>query len=243
MEHVVPVERDEMYFLLGEARRSGSPPLVVPERGCTTRGDVTISLSRLADFLADAGRGGSAWSSTTATRPGRSCVEDDRVAGRRPRPTWAATATAARSRTTGPAEEIRARVTILADGTHGVISQQFRERFGGGTNPQVYSLGIKAVVQFPGDNPFGNNRVDPHPGLPDPGERLRRRLHLQHGREDRRGRPDPGPRLEVRRPQPAARVRALPRPPVHREAPRAARSRSPPAPRRSPRAATSPWAR
>ena len=95
----------------------------------------------------------------------------------------------------------------------------------------------------PATNPFGNNRVDPHPGLPEPGQRLRRRLHVQHGREDGRGRPDPGARLEVRRPEPPARVRALPRPPVHRRAARPARSRSPPAPRRSPRAATSPWAR
>ena len=45
-----------------------------------------------------------------------------------------------------PAEEIRARVTVLADGTRGVLSEQLKERFGAGQNPQVYSLGIKAVL-------------------------------------------------------------------------------------------------
>ena len=67
-----------------------------------------------------------------------------------------------------PAEEIRARVTILADGTRGVLSQQLRERFGAGRNPQVYSLGIKAVVAFPGENPFGANRVMHTLGYPNP---------------------------------------------------------------------------
>jgi electron-transferring-flavoprotein dehydrogenase len=58
-----------------------------------------------------------------------------------------------------PTEEIRAGVTILADGTHGVCSTEFVERFGGGTVPMVYALGLKAIVQFPEASPFGTNRV------------------------------------------------------------------------------------
>ena len=155
MEHVVPVERDEMYFLTGRAAVK-IPSFVVPGR-MHHRGDVAISLSRLVGFLADqAERLGvelySGYSARTLV------VEDGAVRG-------VALTEVGQDNHGGhkpnyrPAEEVRARVTILADGSRGVLSTQFRERFGTGENPQVYSLGIKAVVQFPGDNPFGTNRV------------------------------------------------------------------------------------
>jgi electron-transferring-flavoprotein dehydrogenase len=67
-----------------------------------------------------------------------------------------------------PAEDVRAPVTILADGTHGVLSRQFADRFGGGANPQVLSLGMKAIVQFAEASPFGNNRVMHTLGYPNP---------------------------------------------------------------------------
>ena len=60
-----------------------------------------------------------------------------------------------------PPPNTPAGVPVLADGSHGVLSPQLREHFGGGRNPQVYSIGIKAVAQFPGDNPFGTNRLLP----------------------------------------------------------------------------------
>jgi electron-transferring-flavoprotein dehydrogenase len=164
MEHVAAVERDEMYFLLGK-RAIRVPPLAVP-KGMDHHGDVTISLSRLVGFLAhEAEKAGvevyGGYSARTLL------VEDGRVVG-------VGLGEVGRDAHGGvksnhrPAEEIRARVTILADGTHGVISTQLRERFGGGKNPQVYSLGIKAVVQFAGENPFGNNRVLHTLGYPNP---------------------------------------------------------------------------
>ena len=67
-----------------------------------------------------------------------------------------------------PAEELRAPVTILADGTHGVLSTEFVERFGAGEIPQVYSLGMKAIIQFPEASPFGNHRVMHTLGYPTP---------------------------------------------------------------------------
>ncbi len=73
-------------------------------------------------------------------------------------------------------------MTVLADGTHGVLSTQFAEQFGAGVNRRSIRSGIKAVVQFPGENPFGNNRVVHTLGYPVRG-RLRRRLHVQPGRE------------------------------------------------------------
>ena len=164
MEHVVPVERDELYFLAGK-RAVQVPPFVVPGR-MHHKGDVTLSLSRLVDYLAtQAGRLGvelyCGYSARTLL------LEGDRVAGVRLTDVGRDGHGAEKSNFR-PAEEIRARLTVLADGTHGVVSTQFRERFGGGKNPQVYSLGIKAVVQFPGDNPFGNHRVIHTLGSPNP---------------------------------------------------------------------------
>jgi electron-transferring-flavoprotein dehydrogenase len=155
MEHVVPVERDEMYFLAGR-RAVEIPSFVVPSR-MHHRGDVAISLSRLVAFLAHRAEqlGVELYGGYSA----RSLiVEDGAVRG-------VTLAELGLDKHGGhksnfrPAEDVRARVTILADGSRGVLSTAFRERFGAGRNPQVYSLGIKAVIQFPGDNPFGSNRV------------------------------------------------------------------------------------
>jgi electron-transferring-flavoprotein dehydrogenase len=164
MEHVVAIERDELYFLAGK-RAVQVPAFVVPGR-MHHKGDVVLSLSRLVDYLA-----------TQAQRLGVELyhgfsartllVEDDRIAGVGLTDVGRDKHGAEKSNFR-PAEDIRARMTVLADGSHGVVSTQFRERFGGGRNPQVYSLGIKAVVQFPGDNPFGNNRVIHTLGYPNP---------------------------------------------------------------------------
>ena len=164
MEHVVPVERDEMYFLAGR-RTFRLPSFVVPKRMHHV-GDVTLSLSRLVGWLSHQAEllGVEVYHGFSA----RSLiVEGDAVKG-------VTLGEVGRDAHGGnksnhrPPEEVRARVTILADGTHGVLSTEFGERFGGGPNPQVYSLGIKAVVQFPGENPFGNNRVVHTLGYPNP---------------------------------------------------------------------------
>ncbi len=163
-DSVTPVERDEMYLLT--ARRAMRVPGFAVPRRMRHRGDVTISLSRLVQFMAQQAekRGVEIYYGYSA----RSLiVEQGCVKG--------VTLTEVGLDKDGhpkanyrPGEEIRARVTILADGTHGVLSTQFRERFGAGRNPQVYSLGIKGIVHFPGDNPFGNNRVVHTLGYPAP---------------------------------------------------------------------------
>ncbi len=164
MEHVTPVERDEMYFLLGQ-RAIRIPDAVVPS-AMHHGGDVTISLSRLTAFLAAKAEAAgvevyNGYSARTLL------VEGDRVVGVSLGEVGLSAHGGAKSNHR-PAEEIRARVTILADGTRGVLSQQLRDRFGAGRNPQVYSLGIKAVVAFPGENPFGTNRVMHTLGYPNP---------------------------------------------------------------------------
>ncbi len=163
-DHVIPVKRDEMYFLLSRAAVR-IPSFVVPRR-MHHRGDITISLSRLVQFLVQQAerRGVEVYHGYSVRTL---IVEDGAVKGVRladvgldkrgeKKPNYM------------PGEEIRARVTILADGTHGALSTQFAEFFGAGRNPQIYSLGIKAVVEFPGENPFGNNRVVHTLGYPSP---------------------------------------------------------------------------
>ncbi len=154
-DHAMPVRRDEMYYLVGN-RAVRIPSLVVPRR-MHHRGDVTISLSRLVQYLTQQAErlgvevyhGYSAGSLLVegGAVKGVSLVDTGRDKDGRPQSNYL------------PGEQIRAAVTILADGSHGVLSTQAQELLGAPRNPQVFSLGIKAVVQFPGDNPFGANRV------------------------------------------------------------------------------------
>jgi electron-transferring-flavoprotein dehydrogenase len=154
-DHVYPVKRDEMYFLLGGAAFR-IPSLVVPKR-MHHKGDVTISLSKLVQFLTHQAekRGVEVYDGYSA----RSLIVEDGVVKGVTLTDVGLDKSGEKKPNYRPAEEIRAKVTILADGTRGVLSTQFGELFGTGRNPQVYSLGIKAIVQFPGENTFGTGRV------------------------------------------------------------------------------------
>lgn len=163
-DHVTPVERDEMYFLLrGAAVRI--PPFVVPKR-MHHKGDVTISLSNLVQFLTQQAekRGVEIYHGYSA----RSLMVEQGVVKGVKLAEVGLDKSGEEKPNYMPGEEIRAKVTILADGTHGALSTQFREVFGAGRNPQVYSLGIKALVQFTDENPFGHNRVVHTLGYPSP---------------------------------------------------------------------------
>ena len=172
-DHVTPVERDELYVLT-DRRAVRLPPPLVP-RAMRHAGDVTLSVSRLAAFLSErATRLGAEVYQGFAAR--ELLVETGTVRGvrlvdagldgeGRPGANYL------------PGEDVRAAVTVLADGSHGVLSSQLdgldradraaraghgpdETREPGGTrDPQVYGLGVKAVVQFAGANPFGDNRV------------------------------------------------------------------------------------
>jgi electron-transferring-flavoprotein dehydrogenase len=152
---LIPVERDDMYFLRAKAANRIPAPLV-PSR-MHHDGDVIISISRLVSFLAEQAdaAGVEVYHGYSATDL---IVENGAVKGVRLGRVGLAHDGSPKGNHID-AEEIRAAVTILADGTHGVLSTQFTEHFGGGSVPRVYSLGMKAIVQFPEASPFGNNRV------------------------------------------------------------------------------------
>ena len=105
MEHVVPVERDEMYFLLGDAGDPGPaarrPQADGPPR---RRHDLALAPRRLPGRQ---GREGWAWSSTTGTRRGRSSSRTagssaSRSARSGPTPMAASSRTTGRPRRSGP---------------------------------------------------------------------------------------------------------------------------------------------
>ena len=185
-DQVTPVERDELY-LLTERRAVRLPPPLVPA-AMRHAGDVTLSVSRLAAFLSErAARLGTEVYHGFAAR--ELLLEAGMVRGvhlgdagldaeGRPGANYL------------PAEDVPAAVTVLADGSHGVLSSQLADRRRGSQlashpawqlasqladpergpfgarDPQVYGLGVKAVVQFAGTNPFGNNRVVHTLGFP-----------------------------------------------------------------------------
>ncbi len=161
---MVPVEREDLMFLRSKSANR-IPEAVVPPRMHHT-GDVIISATRMTHFLAEQAvkLGVEVYHGYTARTL---IVEDGTIRGVR-LVELGLRADGSPKGNHVPAEEIRAAVTILADGTHGVLSGQFAEQFGGGASPQVLSLGMKAIVQFPETSPFGNNRVMHTLGYPMP---------------------------------------------------------------------------
>ena len=133
------VPGEAVYFLTRRrAWRLPAPPTMHNE------GNVIVSVSRLGRWLAErAEEVGATILPETAAR--QLLVEDGVVVGVR---------TGDKGRGRGgeelprfePGSEIRARVTILAEGTQGHLTGAAIEQFGlGGTNPQVWSLGVKEV--------------------------------------------------------------------------------------------------
>ncbi|MEX1295578.1 MAG: electron-transfer flavoprotein:ubiquinone oxidoreductase [Candidatus Limnocylindrales bacterium] len=158
------VERDDLYFLLGS--RAIKVPGIVAPSAMDHRDDLIVSISRLAGYLASVAEneGVEVYSGFSAREL---IIEDGRVEGVRLGEVGL-DADGGHLSNYRPAEEIRARVTVLADGPRGVLSEQLRDHFGAGQNPQVYSLGVKVVMGFRDEHRFGANRVAHFLGYPLP---------------------------------------------------------------------------
>jgi electron-transferring-flavoprotein dehydrogenase len=136
----------EAVYLLTRRRavRVPTPPTMRNE------GNVVVSLSQLGRWLAERAEAGGAMvlSETAATSL---LVEDDRVVGVRTGDRGRGRSGAETARFE-PGSDVRARVTILAEGTAGHLTGAALSRFSlGGVNPQVWALGVKEVwrVQRP----------------------------------------------------------------------------------------------
>jgi len=163
---VADVAQDDMYFLLG-ARAIKIPARLAPS-AMSHEGDVIVSISRLVAYLAAAAEemGIEVYHGFSARHL---IIDGEVVAGVRLGEVGL-DADGGHMANYRPPEEIRARVTVLADGTRGVLSQQLREHYGAGRNPQVYSLGVKGVMQFAEGHPFGEGRVAHFLGYPNPAD-------------------------------------------------------------------------
>lgn len=162
LPEMAPVKRDEMYFLTGK-RAFRIPGLLVPP-GMRHKGDRLISLARLVDWLCGAAAregvevyhgfsaAGLLWEKEAVR--GVRLVHQGLDAGRRPKSNFL------------KGEEVPAKVTVIADGARGVLSREFIARFGGGENPQVYSIGVKQVVRLPAGGAMEPGRVIHALGFP-----------------------------------------------------------------------------
>lgn len=162
VQGMVKIERDELYYLT--AKWAFKVPSFAVPSAMHHEGNHAISVSRLVD-----------WLTRIAEKEGveiyhgfagsKLLVEGNRVRGvklvdlgldRRGQPKTNYLA----------GEEIRARATLICDGSRGVLSGQWVQTFGEGKNPQVYSIGVKQLIKLPKDNAFGNNRALHSLGFP-----------------------------------------------------------------------------
>ncbi len=152
------VERDELFFLLGNRLTIKFPEIIVPSY-MHHKGDYVISVSELVNWLADIARGLGVeiytgftakevvveGSSFRGVKLGDKGLDKDR----QKQPNYI------------PGEIIEAKITVFGEGSLGQLAEEMVKRFNlrNGKNPQVYSLGVKEIIRLPEKNNFGSNRV------------------------------------------------------------------------------------
>ncbi|MBN1912240.1 MAG: 4Fe-4S dicluster domain-containing protein [Pirellulales bacterium] len=155
LSQMVKIEKDELYHLTSK-HAIRFPSFLVP-KSMRHQGDYSISASKLVAWL-----GAVAEKEGVEIYPGyagnRLVMDQGRVRGVK-------LADSGRNSDGKPKENylegetIHAPITVLSDGSRGVLSRQFTDMFPNGSNPQVYSVGVKQLVQLPKNNPFGNDRA------------------------------------------------------------------------------------
>ncbi|MDP1899778.1 MAG: electron-transfer flavoprotein:ubiquinone oxidoreductase [Rubrivivax sp.] len=155
VKSLVKVERDELYYLSGR-RAFKIPPVFIPRDLCHLN-DYTVSLGRMVEWLGKLAEKEGV-EICTGFSVGALLHENGKVLGVKLVDQGLDTHATPKSNFL-PGEELRASVTLLADGARGVASRQLIEIIGKGKNPQVYSLGVKQLIKLPPNNTFGNNRT------------------------------------------------------------------------------------
>jgi electron-transferring-flavoprotein dehydrogenase len=134
-----PVPKDSVYFLSAEsARRIPTPPSM------HNNGNFIASISEITRWMGD-----KAEELGVNVFPGFPAaallVEEDQVLGVRTTPTGL-DRDGSETSNFMPAADITAKVTALAEGGRGMLSQAYREWQGiGSENPQIYALGVKEL--------------------------------------------------------------------------------------------------
>lgn len=139
-----PVTSDAVLYLT--RRRAWKLPITPPF--LRNHGNSIISLNKLAKWLGE--RAERAGVNVFAGFAGQDVIfEGDRVAGVRTGD-MGVSRRGDRKPNFQPGYELRARVTIFAEGTDGSLTKQLRTRLKlDGPNPQVYALGLKEIWEIP----------------------------------------------------------------------------------------------
>jgi electron-transferring-flavoprotein dehydrogenase len=162
IKSMVKIERDELYYL-SKTRARAIPRAFIPA-AMHHEGDYAISLAAMVEWMgrlaakegAEIHTGFSAEKILLENGAMRGIKLLDSGLDRTGQP----------KANFLPGEEVKADVTVLADGSRGVLSRQLIEHLGQGQNPQVYSIGMKQLIRLPPDNTFGDNRAIHTLGFP-----------------------------------------------------------------------------
>ncbi len=159
------VEIDETVFLLGDGAVIKLPEFIIPPY-MRHKGNYTLSVSEMVNWLADIARGLGV-EVYTGFAAKEIVVEDNMVKGVRLGDKGRNKEGEKQSNYL-PGETIEAKVTILGEGSLGLLAEDLVKRFnlGKGRNPQIHSLGVKEIIRLPENNNFGTNRVIHTMGYP-----------------------------------------------------------------------------
>ena len=142
-----PVQDDHVFFLSGASSRLRLPFTPAPLRN---HGNYVISLNRFVRWLADSGRSRRHRTCSTVSPAPRCCSTATEWWACAPA-TAASTGTARRDATFEPGVDVRARLTIFADGVRGNLTKQLLRRLplAHGREPEQFAIGIKELWEVP----------------------------------------------------------------------------------------------
>ena len=161
--------KDELYFLKDKSAAFRIPDFLIPQ-SLQNKNAYAVSISELVNWLA-----GIATNLGVEIYTGFAAkelvIEDNRVKGvklgekgldkeGRPLSSYI------------PGEIIEADVTVLGEGSAGLLAETAVNRFklNEKKNPQIYALGVKEIIKLPENNAFGPNRVIHTLGFPLPSD-------------------------------------------------------------------------
>ena len=159
------VDVDEVIFLLGDRVAIKLPEFILPPY-IQHKGDYALSVSEMVNWLAGIARGLGV-EIYTGFAAQEMVLEDNVVKGVKLGDKGLNKEGEKQSNYT-PGGILEAKVTVLSEGSLGMLSEDLVKRFGlgNGRNPQIYSIGVKEIVRLPENNNFGANRVIHTVGFP-----------------------------------------------------------------------------
>jgi electron-transferring-flavoprotein dehydrogenase len=159
------VERDELFFLPNSRLALKIPRFLVPP-SMRHEGNYIISLSEMVRWLADVA-GGLGVEIYTGFAAKELVIKDGMVTGVK-LGDKGLNKEGGKQANYQPGETVAAKVTVLGEGSLGLLAEDLVNRFGlaRGRNQQIYSVGVKEVIRLPDQNNFGPNRVIHTLGFP-----------------------------------------------------------------------------